>query len=122
MSRNWRLVGGHGGVPAAVERELRQLERERVGGEGRSAAAVEVAAELVEDDDRGEEMVGRVAPRLGLGREQVAVQRGEAVADAGVERVGLGEPAVAADLAEPEIEHGGRGVGGQILDSHASAP
>ena len=70
------------GIAASQPRSsasMRQLERQRVGGERLGRAAEDVAAELVEQDDRGEQMVAgrRATPsaRLATTRRASAANR-----------------------------------------------
>jgi len=110
------LVARHRLIPAAVEAEQGQVQRERVGGEGLHAATVQVAGQLVDEDDRREEMLGRFAPCFGTRRDDLLTHGGKAAAR-DVERIRPGEPALLADIAEPESEQRGGGVRGGILDS-----
>ncbi len=116
------LFGAHAGVPLPFEANQGQVQCDRVRGECFSAATTKVAAELVEHDDRGKQVLGSVAPSPCLSCQQLAVERGKPRTNALVEDLRLSEPALAPDLAEPEIKNCWSGIGGGILDSHASPP
>jgi len=94
----------HVRVPALADRLQRQLQRERIGGEGLGGAAVDVAAELVEQDQRRQQRLGIVAPARRARSEHQIAQGAEARLDLRVE-LGGGREMLLGREREPEAQH-----------------
>jgi hypothetical protein len=79
-------------VKAACQRPVRNIARQLVGGEGKRAMAVEIAGELVGDQDQGQRARRVRFPGRQMAGRRLVMQRSEMLANGGIEgRVG-GEP------------------------------
>lgn len=92
-------------VPAAFDAFARQRFGERIGGEGAGIVAEDVAAELVEQDDRREQRLRLAAPAERVVGQHRVAQRAEPLANPGVERRIGDEAAFGRRLVEPEAQH-----------------
>ncbi len=100
-------------MEAALDGALGCREGEGIGGEGVGRAAVEVARELVEQDQERQRALGGLAPAGQVAAGGLHVQRLEAVPDRLVEGVVLGEPFLGASL-DPEGDDIAR-IHGRVL-------
>ncbi len=87
-----RLGGGEGAVEAALERVLGEREAERVAGEGPRGRAIDVARELVEQEDEGEAAARGLAPVVELAAGGAVHQRFEVLLDLLVDRRAAAKP------------------------------
>jgi len=102
------LLWRHRSVPAALDREYAELLRQRVASERLGFPAEDVARELIDQDDRGEQRVGRAAPCGGVGAQHLFTECAEARCDRAIEAGRFGEALLVRNFVEPERENGAR--------------
>ena len=96
---------GHPRVPALADRLAGQRQRERIGGEGLGGAAMDIAAELVEQDDRRQHRLGIAAPSLRTGRPPMVAQRADQRPALLSGRRRAANPWLGHQQVEPEAQH-----------------